>query len=395
MKHGPPPAVRVIVIVAILAVAYWVLFGRNGQNNEGLSASGTIETTQVAISPEFPGRITQLFVTVGQNVTAGQALARLDTTLLEGQLAQAQAGLAVAQANYDLLAAGPSETQLAAAWASLQRGQTALDAVNEQLATVTEQKTAIDHQIEQLNQQLVAANTTIAIINQQLAVPPAGITAEQLANLQISLLQAQTSLAGLSAQLPLAQQAQTALTAQIKLLESQVTMAESGLDTAQAQLDLLLAGARPEQLAIAQAQVAAAQASLQLLQSQITRQTLLAPVDGVVLARSVEPGEVVSPGATLLLIGQLSELHITVYVPEDRYGLIRLGQQATITVDSFPGRSFSGVVGRIADQAEFTPRNVQTAAGRASTVFAIELLVTDSSGQLKPGMPADVHFDNE
>lgn len=394
MKHAPPPAVRIVIVVAVLAVTYWALFVRNGQSDEVLAASGTIETTQVTISPELPGRIAQVLVVVGETVTAGQAVVALDTTLLEGQLAQAQAGLSTAQANYNLLAAGPSQAQLSAAEAGRDRAQTALDAVNEQLATANEQKEAIDYQLEQLNQQMVAANTTIATISQQLGAPPAGITADQLSNLQISLLQAQTSLAGLSAQLPLAQQSQAALAAQIKLLESQVTVAESGLDAAQAQLDLLLAGARPEQLAAAEAQVAAAQASVNLLQSQIARQTLLSPVDGVVLARTIEPGEVVAPGATLLLIGQLSQLHITVYVSEDRYGQISLGQQAAITVDSFPGRSFSGVVRQIANQAEFTPRNVQTAAGRSSTVFAIELSLTDDNGQLKPGMPADVSFDN-
>jgi HlyD family secretion protein len=86
---------------------------------------------------------------------------------------------------------------------------------------------------------------------------------------------------------------------------------------------------------------------------------------------------------------------MTVYVPEDRYGRIQLGQQAAITVDSFPGESFSGTVQRIAEQAEFTPRNVQTAEGRASTVFAVELSIANESGKLKPGMPADVDFEGD
>jgi HlyD family secretion protein len=107
----------------------------------------------------------------------------------------------------------------------------------------------------------------------------------------------------------------------------------------------------------------------------------------------VEPGEFVQPGATAFVLGQLSDLTITVYIPEDRYGEISLGQQATVTVDSFPSVTFKAEVIHIADQAEFTPRNVQTVEGRSSTVFAIKLRVTDSESKLKIGMPADVVFE--
>jgi multidrug resistance efflux pump len=93
-----------------------------------------------------------------------------------------------------------------------------------------------------------------------------------------------------------------------------------------------------------------------------------------------------------LTLGLLDDLTITVYIPEDRYGEISLGQAADVTVDSFPGETFSALVTHIADQAEFTPRNVQTAEGRATTVYAIELRVEDPEGKLKPGMPADVTF---
>ncbi len=91
-------------------------------------------------------------------------------------------------------------------------------------------------------------------------------------------------------------------------------------------------------------------------------------------------------------MADLSEITITVYVPEDRYGQIRLGQLAQVSVDSFPGETFNAEVIHIADEAEFTPRNVQTVEGRSSTVYAIKLKVTDSESKLKIGMPADVVF---
>ena len=123
------------------------------------------------------------------------------------------------------------------------------------------------------------------------------------------------------------------------------------------------------------------------------REMIHSPLTGVVLYRHVEPGEIVSAGAPLLTVIDPDNLELTVYVPEDRYGRIQLGQVLPVTVDSYPGETFGGTVRHIADQAEFTPRNVQTTDNRKTTVFAVRLALEPSGGKLKPGMPADVHFD--
>jgi len=125
---------------------------------------------------------------------------------------------------------------------------------------------------------------------------------------------------------------------------------------------------------------------------QIAKLTVAAPLSGMILTRNVEPGEFVQPGAVAFAMADLNDITITVYVPEDRYGQISLGEQADVTVDSFPGETFPAEVIHIAAQAEFTPRNVQTVEGRSSTVYAIKLRVTNSEGKLKIGMPADVVF---
>lgn len=122
------------------------------------------------------------------------------------------------------------------------------------------------------------------------------------------------------------------------------------------------------------------------------RERIRTPIDGVVLYRSVEPGEFAAPGAPLITVADLDHLTLTVYVPEDRYGRIALGAIYPITVDSFPGEVFTGTVRHIADHAEFTPRNVQTTDSRKTTVFAVKLDLASGGGKLKPGMPADVNF---
>jgi HlyD family secretion protein len=138
--------------------------------------------------------------------------------------------------------------------------------------------------------------------------------------------------------------------------------------------------------------VGEAKAALDVIDVQLAKLTVSAPLDGVVLVRSVEPGEVLVPGGSAISIGRLSDLHITVYISEDQYGQIKLGDEAEVQSDSFPGRSFTAEVVRIADQAEFTPRNVQTQEDRSTTVYAVELSLSDGAGDLKPGMPVDVTF---
>ncbi len=160
-----------------------------------------------------------------------------------------------------------------------------------------------------------------------------------------------------------------------------VTAAKGAVDQAQAAYDQ------------SQKDVAQGQANLGLLDAQLDKLDVKAPMDGVILTRSIEPGEFVQPGTAALTMGNLNQLTITVYVPEDRYGQIHLGQKASVSVDSFPGMQFGAQVTYISDQAEFTPRNVQTVEGRSSTVYAIKLTVTDPQGKLKPGMPADVTFE--
>ena len=167
----------------------------------------------------------------------------------------------------------------------------------------------------------------------------------------------------------------------------QVEAALAALHQAETQLEQVEA-----QISQAETAIAQAEAELNLIEVQMQKLVVHAAVDAVVMSRKVEPGEVVQPGASLMTLGRLADLSITVYLPEDRYGQVSVGDQASVTVDSFPGEIFTGIVTRIADEAEFTPRNVQTPEGRRTTVFGIKLRVDDPEGKLKPGMPADVTF---
>jgi HlyD family secretion protein len=181
----------------------------------------------------------------------------------------------------------------------------------------------------------------------------------------------------------------------------EVQVAEASRVQAETNLTQAKAGVKRAEAAIAQAEaslaqteavVSQAQAELDLIGLQLDRYTVYAPMTGVVLVRNLEPGELTQAGAVALTLGQLDQLKLTVYLPEDLYGEVSLGKAAEVRVDSFPERTFTATVTRIADQAEFTPRNVQTKEGRKTTFFAIELSIDNQDGSLKPGMPADVVF---
>ena len=122
----------------------------------------------------------------------------------------------------------------------------------------------------------------------------------------------------------------------------------------------------------------------------VSSERIRSPIDGVVLLRAAEPGEITSAAGSLLVVANLDKMTLTIYVPEDQYGKINLGQEYPITVDSFPDRVFMGKVTHISDKAEFTPRNVRTVQGRKNTVYAIRLTIPNPDHSLKPGMPADV-----
>ena len=147
-------------------------------------------------------------------------------------------------------------------------------------------------------------------------------------------------------------------------------------------------------LAAAKMRVAQARAQLADIDAQLAEMQVVAPADSVLEVLSVKVGDVLPANreaATLLLTGHV---WVRVYVPESWLGLIKLGEQVRVRVDSFPGKDFDGVVEQINRQAEFTPRNVQTVADRIKQVFGVKIRLPPDDDRLRAGMAADVYFPN-
>ena len=247
----------------------------------------------------------------------------------------------------------------------------------------------------QLDAARTAVDTARARLDQnraQLAELQAGARPEEIRQAEEAVAQAQSVMEGARRAFASAKkQYQDRLQErqQVTTARTQYETAQAQLTAAQARLNELLAGTRPEQIQQARAQVQQAQAAVAQAQTQLDHTRVFAPNDDTVITRAVEPGDLATLGSTLLVLADLSRVKLKVYVEEPHYGRIELGQSADVTVDSYPNQVFRGRVSEIADEAEFTPKEIQTREQRAKLVFAVTITLPNPEGKLKPGMPAD------
>jgi HlyD family secretion protein len=434
-----------IILVAVLAAAsalWWWLHTRSETAPGTLAASGTIEAEEVAIAAEVGGRVQTILADEGDEVAQGATLVQIDPALLAAQVKQAQAAVQTAQANLAQVKAStrPEELRLAQvllaqavatqdgakkAWdnaqalrANPQELEARIDDARGELAVAqqrvaqaqaalnatAESKGAADRGMDQLKSGLdvqtpqgkvhidFPSQAIDAATAQQGLATSQWWTAWETLNIatvgQEGAQKVLDSLLALRAD-PLA------INAQVDAAQAQYDAAAAAVRAAQAKVDALVAGATKEQIAVAEAQVAQAQAALEVLQVQLGKLTLRSPIAGLVTSRAIHVGEVAAPGVTLLTIANLDSVKLTVYILEDRIGLVKVGQQVEVSVDSFPGETFVGEVSLIASHAEFTPKNVQTKEGRVSTVFAVKVTIPNPEHKLKPGMPADATIKME
>ncbi len=410
MKRKLGRLITLIILVGLVFVGLWYYWVRPAGSlatawndllhpstvaTTALTASGTVEMTETNVSPEAAGKILAVNVKEGDTVHVGEELVQLDDTLLKDQRAIAESSLQTAQIALTQLTSQATIASLQAAIAqdkqNIDDAQQAYDnqkyfttnqsAVRNALASLTlAQKALTDAQNDYDNVAGSPDNNTdkAAAYSKLYAAQTAYNTANYNYNLWLGNIDSE----------------------QLNIKAGALAVAQAKLPEDQALLDVLNGAPIPDnatgagivQLQQARIAVQLAQANLNLLDDEIKKMTVTSLVDGMVMTRNAEPGSVVNAGAVLLTIGRTDELTITVYAPEDRIGEVVLGQTSNVSVNSFPGVVFKAVVTYISDQAEFTPRNVETVSGRKNTVFAVKLTLSDTSGKLKPGMPADVVF---
>ena len=156
--------------------------------------------------------------------------------------------------------------------------------------------------------------------------------------------------------------------------------------------DGALSAAADRNVELAKANIHNAAEALKLARITESYTTLTAPIDGVVLVRQAELGEVVSPGTPIFTLADIDHVWLRAYVNETDVGRIRFGEQAVVTTDNYPGKRYQGRVSFIAQQAEFTPKSVETHAERVTLVYRVRIDVENPTHELVPGMPADAEL---
>jgi HlyD family secretion protein len=146
------------------------------------------------------------------------------------------------------------------------------------------------------------------------------------------------------------------------------------------------------QLSSARKNMEAAKDGAELAHIRLGYADLTSPLKGTVLNRMYEPGEVILTGSPVLTLAYLDDLKIRIYLPEVYLGKVKLDQEVKISIDSHPDTAFTGRIKYISDEAEFTPKNVQTKAERVKQVFALDIATTSHNGVFKPGLPCDVEI---
>jgi len=430
-------------VVSLAIVVTFLLSACTTAETGKLTASGTFSANDTSIAPELSGKVREVSVLEGESVTVGQTLFKIDAEVSQAQYDQAAATVSSAEAAVEAsraqAASAEAQYQLALQGAHLQDMPTRKTAWFNTLPgdyrevwyfSETELIEAAQTQVTSAEKALATAHTELANEQNKASSKDFMAAEKRLALAQVSLTVAKATLtqaqtAGStklvdaaveskdvaqaefdSALLDYQRMLTTSAADSINLTRSRVAVAQASLDNARDALLALQTGDQSLQVVAAQkaseaaaSMVKQAEAGLEqakqmrnMAQLQLDRTTVTSPVDGVVLTRNVEVGDLAVAGGTVMRVANLDTLDLVVYLPEDQYGQVNIGDVVYITVDSFAGGSFKGSIVRISDEAEFTPKNVQTESGRKSTVYAVKIQVLNPDHKLKPGMPADVEF---
>jgi len=373
-------AVAALLILLAGGISY-VLF-RRGDSAGGIRFSGNIEATTVEVSFRIPGRVVERAVDEGRTVSGGEFVARLDNTDLIDEVRLREAELSAADAALRELTAGSRPQEIARAEAEVARAQAQLadllaGARPQEIASA---RAAVERARADAEKARKDHERTEALLARQLIPPQENDAARAASGMA-------------SARLKEAEEALALALAGPRV--DQVEQARAALVAAKEDLSLVKEGARKETVDQARARWRQAGEGLALARTRLSYATLFSPLSGTVLSKNAEPGEYLAAGTPVVTVADLREVWLRGYIPETDLGKVRLGQEVAVTTDSYPGKKYGGRVTFIAQEAEFTPKSVQTQKERVKLVYRIKVTIANPAGELKPGMPADGAIRNQ
>lgn len=381
----------ILLLVVLAGGGYWYWSRQQAQANANrILVSGNLELTQVDMSFKTPGRIVELNVREGDWVKKGQVIARLDDAQLaqqrerdlasvsgaesayqqlqtsieyqqatiESDIAARRAEVAQAQARLDDLLAGSRQQEIAQAQAAVIDAKAWNDVAKSDWERAQTLYSREDISTSQYDQARTKVDSTAALLRQaeeRLALVKEGPRKEEIAAARAAVARSQAAVA-------------TAEANRIELKRKQ------------------------QELTSRRAEIARNRAQVGMTEVQISDTTIVSPIDGVVLLKAVEAGEVVAAGTTIVSIGDLDHPWLRAYINETYLGRIHLGGTVSLSTDSFPNKRYEGRISFIASEAEFTPKQIQTKEERVKMVYRIKIEVDNKEHELKNNMPVDAEI---
>ena len=391
MATGKKKYILIVLLLAAIAGGA-VLASRllKHRDNNVIAVSGNIELTEVNISFKVSGKLVERNVDEGDPVKKGMVVARLDQEQLqrqrdrasaalesnksqlvqlrtdiqfqresvEGQIQQRQAELNQAEASLRDLLAGSRPQEIKESAAAVAQARTDYENAKddwERVQKLSKNEDISAQQYDQYRMRFGMAQAALQAAEQRLAIVKEGPRAEAIVGARAAVARAQAALKLAQAQ------------------RLQVTEKEQEVQTRTAEIDR-------------------AKADLGLIDAQLQDPIAISPIDGVVLTKAAEVGEVLAPGTTVVTAGDLDHPWLRAYINEQDLGRLKLGNKVKVTTDSFPGKVYWGRVSFISDKAEFTPKQIQTEEERVKLVYRIKIDIANPAHELKSNMPADAQI---
>jgi HlyD family secretion protein len=368
-----------VSLIALLAIGGYLLLPAKGKVGL-LETSGQVRGTEVTVSSKIAGRLAALTVKEGQLVQQGALIAQIEAAEISARLEQAQAEAQAAESRFN------------EATASIQSLETAIQQARLNVGITQETTTHDTHlareTLQRTDAEIQAAEAELAQAQSNYQRNKALLEREFISQGYFDQVQARLDVS--KARVTAARKAREEATASLQKAgvgKDEVRVREIEVQRLMAER-LRLQALRDA----SKGQSMSAAARVKEIDALLNDVRLTAPITGTVINRLAEPGELVAPGRPIVTLTDLSDLYVRVFVAEKDIGLLRLGNPARIRIDAYPDKFFVGTISEIAQQAEFTPKEVHMKDERAKQVFGVKVRIDDSGGYLKPGMPADVEI---
>ena len=382
--------VPIVLILAAAGFAYYKWRGSSRDTSSRIVVSGNIELTEVNIAFKTAGKLIERAVDEGDSVKKGQIIARLDRDQLVAQREREVANLEEAQAQL-------AQSQISVEWeranlaADIEQKRADLASVD---ARLLEMKNGARPQ-EKLDARAAVESAQSEVERSkrdwdraQVLYKNDDISTAQFDQYRNRWESAEASLKQLTER-----EALVLLGPRSEQVEAQAALvqrARAALKMAEA--NSLEMKRREQDIAARQADIARSKANIALIDSQLADTIAASPVDGVVLVKSADVGEVLAAGTTVVTIGDIDHPWLRGYINETDLGRVKLGSKARLTTDSYPGKVYNGRVSFIASEAEFTPKQIQTQQERVKLVYRIKIDLENPRHELKSNMPADAEI---